>query len=73
MCVYIYIYIHASIYTQGSSSAAQGLLAKYAQHLLDKNKKLEAVQLYRKASSNNSNDNHNKHNNNTTGNANDYK
>lgn len=28
----------------------EGLLAKYAQHLLDKNKKLEAVQLYRKAS-----------------------
>lgn len=27
----------------------EGLLAKYAQHLLDKNKKLEAVQLYRKA------------------------
>ncbi|CAE7910261.1 Wdr35, partial [Symbiodinium sp. KB8] len=26
------------------------LLAKYAQHLLDKNKKIEAVQLYRKAS-----------------------
>lgn len=28
----------------------EGLLAKYAQHLLDKNKKIEAVQLYRKAS-----------------------
>merc|ERR1719162_861829 len=27
----------------------EGLLAKYAQHLLDKNKILEAVQLYRKA------------------------
>jgi len=27
----------------------EGLLAKYAQHLLDKNKKIEAVQLYRKA------------------------
>jgi WD repeat-containing protein 35 len=27
----------------------EGLLAKYAQHLLDKNKKVEAVQLYRKA------------------------
>merc|ERR1719316_2107805 len=27
----------------------QGLLAKYATHLLDKNKKIEAVQLYRKA------------------------
>merc|ERR1719375_1855544 len=27
----------------------EGLLAKYASHLLDKNKKIEAVQLYRKA------------------------
>jgi len=27
----------------------EGLLAKYAQHLLDKNKQIEAVQLYRKA------------------------
>lgn len=27
----------------------EGLLAKYAQHLMDKNKKIEAVQLYRKA------------------------
>jgi len=27
----------------------EGLLAKYAQHLLDKNKKIEAVELYRKA------------------------
>eukprot|EP00747_Dinoflagellata_sp_TGD_P185914 gnl/TRDRNA2_/TRDRNA2_42708_c0_seq1.p1 gnl/TRDRNA2_/TRDRNA2_42708_c0~~gnl/TRDRNA2_/TRDRNA2_42708_c0_seq1.p1 ORF type:complete len:1239 (+),score=279.59 gnl/TRDRNA2_/TRDRNA2_42708_c0_seq1:153-3869(+) len=27
----------------------EGLLAKYAQHLLDKNKRIEAVQLYRKA------------------------
>merc|ERR1711972_757580 len=27
----------------------EGLLAKYAQHLIDKNKKMEAVQLYRKA------------------------
>lgn len=31
-------------------STIEGLLAKYAQHLLDKNKKIEAVQLYRKAS-----------------------
>jgi len=27
----------------------EGLLAKYAQHLLDKNKKIEAVKLYKKA------------------------
>mmetsp|Transcript_20542 Transcript_20542/g.58181 ORF Transcript_20542/g.58181 Transcript_20542/m.58181 type:complete len:1228 (-) Transcript_20542:92-3775(-) len=37
---------------QNNFQAIEGLLAKYAQHLLDKNKKIEAVQLYRKANRN---------------------
>uniref|UniRef100_A0A7S2LS93 Anaphase-promoting complex subunit 4 WD40 domain-containing protein n=1 Tax=Zooxanthella nutricula TaxID=1333877 RepID=A0A7S2LS93_9DINO len=35
---------------QQNFSQIEGLLSKYAQHLLDKNKKMEAVALYRKAS-----------------------
>uniref|UniRef100_A0A7S2LTL5 Uncharacterized protein n=1 Tax=Zooxanthella nutricula TaxID=1333877 RepID=A0A7S2LTL5_9DINO len=34
---------------QQNFSQIEGLLSKYAQHLLDKNKKMEAVALYRKA------------------------
>merc|ERR1711862_325980 len=39
-----------SLAQQQNFQQIEGLLAKYAQHLLDKNKKIEAVQLYRKAS-----------------------
>eukprot|EP00929_Paragymnodinium_shiwhaense_P008039 TRINITY_DN111964_c0_g1_i1.p1 TRINITY_DN111964_c0_g1~~TRINITY_DN111964_c0_g1_i1.p1 ORF type:complete len:1227 (-),score=335.65 TRINITY_DN111964_c0_g1_i1:276-3956(-) len=38
-----------SLAQQQNFQQIEGLLAKYAQHLLDKNKKIEAVQLYRKA------------------------